>query len=90
MIADTQTSTNAKQEQTGADKVRQLRELFADAPELGKKALEKGSSSRVGSSTEIAPAGHCSRGRWYARQSRRTSQAISGKVMAKRSSVPAG
>ena len=29
-----------EQDQTGAEKVQQLRELFADAPELGKKALE--------------------------------------------------
>ena len=34
------TNTTSEQEQTGAEKVQQLRELFADAPELGKKALE--------------------------------------------------
>jgi hypothetical protein len=36
----TLTSNKAEQERAGAEKVRQLRELFADAPELGKKALE--------------------------------------------------
>jgi hypothetical protein len=40
MITDTQASGKAQQEQAGRDKVQQLRELFADAPELGKKALE--------------------------------------------------
>jgi hypothetical protein len=36
----TVTSSTAEQERIGAEKVRQLRELFADAPELGKEALE--------------------------------------------------
>ena len=40
MSTQTVTSTKAEQERAGAEKVRQLRELFADAPELGKKALE--------------------------------------------------
>jgi hypothetical protein len=40
MSTPTLTSTKAEQERAGAEKVRQLRELFADAPELGKKALE--------------------------------------------------
>ena len=40
MSTQTLTSNKAEHERTGADKVRQLRELFADAPELGKKALE--------------------------------------------------
>jgi hypothetical protein len=40
MSTQTLTSNKAEQERTGAEKVRQLRELFADAPELGKKALE--------------------------------------------------
>jgi hypothetical protein len=34
------TSTTAEKDQAGAEKIRQLRELFADAPKLGKKALE--------------------------------------------------
>jgi hypothetical protein len=40
MSTQTVTSTKAEKEQAGTEKVRQLRELFADAPELGKKALE--------------------------------------------------
>jgi hypothetical protein len=40
MITETQTSTKAEQAQSGKDKVQQLRDLFVDAPELGKKALE--------------------------------------------------
>jgi hypothetical protein len=40
MSTQTLTPTTAEQEQAGAKKVQQLRELFADAPELGKKALE--------------------------------------------------
>jgi hypothetical protein len=40
VITGTQTSTNAEKQETGEAKVRQLRELFADAPELGKKGLE--------------------------------------------------
>jgi hypothetical protein len=40
MITETQTSTKAQQAQSGKDKVQQLRDLFVDAPELGKKALE--------------------------------------------------
>jgi hypothetical protein len=40
MSTQTLTSNKAEQERTGAEKVQQLRELFADAPELGKKALE--------------------------------------------------
>jgi hypothetical protein len=40
MATQTQTPTGPKQNQAGEEKIRQLRELFADAPELGKKALE--------------------------------------------------
>jgi hypothetical protein len=40
MSTSTPTSSKAEQERAGAEKVRQLRELFADAPDLGKKALE--------------------------------------------------
>jgi hypothetical protein len=36
----TQTPSRSEQEQAAQNKVRQLRELFADAPDLGKKALE--------------------------------------------------
>jgi hypothetical protein len=40
MQPQTQTAAVADQRQAGEEKIRQLRELFADAPELGKKALE--------------------------------------------------
>src|ERR1700734_2160051 len=56
----------------------------------GKKTQEKGSSNKVGSATETAPARNCSRGRWAALQRRRTSQAISGKLTANRMNVPSG
>ncbi|HXD33326.1 MAG TPA: hypothetical protein VN643_19545 [Pyrinomonadaceae bacterium] len=40
MQAQTQTAAGAEQRQAGEEKIQQLRDLFADAPELGKKALE--------------------------------------------------
>ena len=40
MQTQTQTAAGTEQRQAGEEKIRQLRELFADAPELGKKALE--------------------------------------------------
>jgi hypothetical protein len=40
MTTQTQTSSVLEQDQAGEKKIQQLRELFADAPELGKKALE--------------------------------------------------
>ena len=40
MSTQTVTSTKAEKEQAGAEKVRQLRELFADAPEMARTALE--------------------------------------------------
>jgi hypothetical protein len=36
----TQTAIKAKQDQSAQEKIHELRELFADAPEVGKKALE--------------------------------------------------
>src|SRR5271169_4145817 len=56
----------------------------------GKKALENGSSSSVGSAKEIAPAGHCSCGSPRRRQRRRAIQPISRKLMAKRMRVGIG
>jgi hypothetical protein len=40
MQTQTQIAVGEEQRQAGEEKIRQLRELFADAPELGKKALE--------------------------------------------------
>jgi len=40
MQTQAQTTTRVEQKQTAEEKVQHLRELFADAPEVGKKALE--------------------------------------------------
>ena len=40
MQTQAQTAAGTEQRQAGEEKIRQLRDLFADAPELGKKALE--------------------------------------------------
>src|ERR1700741_3673400 len=36
----TQTTTSVEQDQSAAEKIQQMRQLLADAPEVGKKALE--------------------------------------------------
>lgn len=41
MVMQTQTPTRPEQDQTTEEKIRQLRALFADAPEVGKAALER-------------------------------------------------
>ena len=40
MPTQTQRTTAPAQDQSVEEKIQQLRELFADAPEVGKKALE--------------------------------------------------
>ena len=40
MPTQTRTPTGPESHQTAEDKIGQLRALFADAPELGRKALE--------------------------------------------------
>jgi len=40
MPAQTQVAVGAEQQRAGEEKIKQLRDLFADAPELGKSALE--------------------------------------------------
>jgi hypothetical protein len=40
MPTQTQTESKPKQDQSAQEKIQELRELFADAPEVGKKALE--------------------------------------------------
>jgi len=40
MQTQIQTAAGTEQRQAGEEKIRQLRDLFADAPELGKQALE--------------------------------------------------
>src|ERR1043166_894060 len=64
MSTQTVTSTKAEKEQAGAEKVQQLRELFADAPETARTALEhelpaltsqasEGQASQMGSAGRI-------------------------------------
>ena len=40
MQTQAQVAAGAERRQTGEEKIKQLRELFADAPELGRTALE--------------------------------------------------
>ena len=40
MATQTPTSTGPEQDETVEEKIQQLRKLFADAPELGRTALE--------------------------------------------------
>ena len=40
MATHTETLTESERTRKGNEKIHQLRELFADAPELGRKALE--------------------------------------------------
>ena len=61
------TSAKAEQEQTGEAKVRQLRELFADAPDLGKKALENALRELSSQVSETPPPAIESAGRVGAR-----------------------
>lgn len=51
----TQTSTGPEQNQTAEQKIQQLRELFADAPELGKKALENVLRELTSDASETPP-----------------------------------
>jgi hypothetical protein len=67
MNTQTPTPTKAEQERTGAEKVRQLRELFADAPELGKKALENALREIASQVSETPPPAIESAGRVGAR-----------------------
>ena len=67
MSTPTLTSTKAEQERAGAEKVRQLRELFADAPDLGKKALENALRELSSQVSETPPPAIESAGRVGAR-----------------------
>jgi hypothetical protein len=55
MATQTQTSTRAQQDQTADEKIRQLRELFADAPEVGKAALERVLSELTAQASQEPP-----------------------------------
>ena len=55
MQTQTQTSTGPEHEQTAEQKIQQLRELFADAPELGRVALENVLHQLKSDASETAP-----------------------------------
>jgi hypothetical protein len=55
MATQTQTATAAQPELTGAQKIQRLRELFADAPELGKQALENALKELSGQVSDPPP-----------------------------------
>src|ERR1700752_1120936 len=52
----TQTVTRAEQEQTTESKIQKLRTLFADAPEVGKKALENALHELKSQASDLPPA----------------------------------
>jgi hypothetical protein len=51
----TQAVTSPEQDQTTEAKIQKLRELFADAPELGKKALENALHELTSQASELPP-----------------------------------
>ena len=55
MSTQTLTATKAEQEQAVEEKIQQLRELFADAPEVGKKALENALRELSSQASETPP-----------------------------------
>ena len=56
MTTQTPTSTKEEADQSVEAKIRQFRELFADAPELGKKALENAVSVLRSQASDLPPA----------------------------------
>jgi hypothetical protein len=56
MATQTQTPTGSQQEQSVESKIRELRELFTDAPELGKKALENALLELKSQASDLPPA----------------------------------
>ena len=55
MTTQTQTS-NPDQDHTVEKKIQQFRELFADAPEIGKKALENALHELKSQTSDLPPA----------------------------------
>ena len=55
MQTQTQTPTGQEQGQTAEEKIKQLRELFADAPELGRVALENVLRELTSDASETPP-----------------------------------
>jgi hypothetical protein len=56
MATQAQTSSATDRTQAAQDKVQQLRDLFADAPELGKKALESALVTLRSQASDLPPA----------------------------------
>ena len=52
----TQTATKPEQDQATENKIQKLRELFADAPEVGKKALENALHELKSQASDLPPA----------------------------------
>ena len=55
MATQTLTPTESERVRTGKQKIQQLRELFADAPEVGKKALDNVLHELTAQASEAAP-----------------------------------
>ena len=68
MQAQTQTATEPEINPVVEQKIQRLRELYADAPEVGKAALEKGLANIRAELSEITASGKESAGRVGARQ----------------------
>jgi len=68
MSTQTVTSTKAEKEQAGAEKVRQLRELFADAPQMARTALEHALPALTSQASEAQASQMASAGRIGIRQ----------------------
>src|SRR6187200_1453290 len=64
----TQTATANKKDLTADQKVQELRELFADAPEMAKTALENGLPAMISEASEAQASGRESAGRIGIRQ----------------------
>ena len=52
----TETVTTPEQDQTTESKIQKLRALFADAPEVGKKALENALHELKSQASDLPPA----------------------------------
>jgi hypothetical protein len=55
MATHTLTPTETERARTGKEKIQQLRELFADAPEVGRKALDNVLHELTAQATQTAP-----------------------------------
>ena len=55
MAAEVQTATRPEHDLTADEKIAKLRELFADAPEVGKKALENALKELTSQASETPP-----------------------------------